>query len=90
MFGKEQDLHFITSDHCCIPLYHHCKISNEMSKFNQERTILFNNNLASKSVKERGNVTLKLRKQFSHLRSCKLKQFLTDGGVNNKEFLDML
>ena len=35
-------------------------------------------------------MTLKLQKQFSHLRSYKLKKFLTDGGVNNKEFLDMI
>ena len=51
-FGKEQDLHFTTSGHYCIPLNHYCEINSDISKFNQERTILFTTNLGSKSVKE--------------------------------------
>ena len=82
MFEKEQDLH--------VPLNHYRKINNDMSKLNQEGAILFTNNMASRSVKERRNVALKLHKQFSHLRSYKLKKLLIDGGVNNKEFFDMI
>ena len=90
VFGKEQDLHFTTSAHYCVPLNHHCEINSDISKFNQERTILFTNNLGTKSVKERKDVALKLHKQFSHPRRHKLKKLLIDGGVDDKEFFDMI
>ena len=89
MFGKEQDLHFTTSGHYSVPLNQYCEINSDISKFYQERTILFTNNLGSKSV-ERKDVALKLHKEFSHPRSHKLKKLLIDGGVDDKEFFYMI
>ena len=66
MFGKEKALHFTTSGHYCIPLNHHCEINSDISKFNQERTILFTSNPGSKSVKERKDVAYE---------SCKASAF---------------
>ena len=88
IFGKVQDLHFITSGHYCLPLDRKHKIINYEDQ--NATKVMFTNTLDNKTSQEKKSVAMKLHKQFCHPTTFRLRKLLQDGGVNDEEFFKLI
>ena len=84
MFGKEIPLRFISSGHYCIPL-------NRCVKFAYNEYVVANTYITDTHTtwSDKKRIVNKIHKQFSHASGERLKKLLLDGGIQDKELIEM-
>ena len=85
MLGKKQQVVYSSTGHYCIPI----SFTNTSDKVDCKINLICKG-IDGKSLKEKENTALKLHRQFSHAKSCKIIDLLKNAGINDKDINQML